>query len=313
MRLLTPTENKRLNELIGFLGITLAVLIALALISYSPRDASFNVSASSPEEHPARNWIGPVGAHGADLLFQGLGFAAFLLPVGLSILGWRWFRSQPVQSPVAKLIGYGLLLLTVPSLLALLPFPDVRGTVPAGGLLGALLASGLRAALNVAGAHVVAWALFLTALFLTTRFSFSGAHAWLRTPVGSVGASERLGLIRRIRARWHDWRDTREQERLRKRLAAIQVTGRPAVSQAAVSSKELPRSPRFSSDEEEEAPDSEAAGPILVTGSEKARDARRSLAEPKIARGVANYRLPSPDLLHRAGRSEALDGKALHV
>ena len=48
MRLLTPTENRRFNELIGFLGITLAVLMALALLSYSPRDASFNVSAQSP-------------------------------------------------------------------------------------------------------------------------------------------------------------------------------------------------------------------------------------------------------------------------
>jgi hypothetical protein len=33
VRLLTPTENKRLNELIGFLCITLALLIALALLS----------------------------------------------------------------------------------------------------------------------------------------------------------------------------------------------------------------------------------------------------------------------------------------
>ncbi len=49
MRLLTPTENRRFNELIGFLGITLAVLMALALLSYSPRDASLNVSAQAPQ------------------------------------------------------------------------------------------------------------------------------------------------------------------------------------------------------------------------------------------------------------------------
>ena len=35
MRFLTPTDNKRLNELIGFLCITIAVLMALALIAYS--------------------------------------------------------------------------------------------------------------------------------------------------------------------------------------------------------------------------------------------------------------------------------------
>jgi hypothetical protein len=51
VRFLTPTENKRLNELIGFLCVVAAVLIGLALISYSPRDAAFNVSATGGEGH----------------------------------------------------------------------------------------------------------------------------------------------------------------------------------------------------------------------------------------------------------------------
>jgi S-DNA-T family DNA segregation ATPase FtsK/SpoIIIE len=44
VRVLTPTENKRLNELIGFVGLSVAILLALSLLSYSPQDASFNVS-----------------------------------------------------------------------------------------------------------------------------------------------------------------------------------------------------------------------------------------------------------------------------
>ena len=48
VRILTPTENKRLNELVGFVGLSLAVLLALSLISYSPHDAAFNVSAAPP-------------------------------------------------------------------------------------------------------------------------------------------------------------------------------------------------------------------------------------------------------------------------
>ena len=66
MRFLTPTENKRLNELIGFLCVVLAVLTGLALISYNPSDAAFNVSAPADGEHAARNWIGPAGAYLAD-------------------------------------------------------------------------------------------------------------------------------------------------------------------------------------------------------------------------------------------------------
>ena len=85
MRFLTLTENKRLNGLIGFLCVTLAILMALALISYSPRDASFNVSGNGPDAGVVNNWIGPVGSYGADLLFQVFGFAAFLLPAGWTV------------------------------------------------------------------------------------------------------------------------------------------------------------------------------------------------------------------------------------
>ena len=62
MRILSPTENKRFNELIGFAGIVAAVLLALSLLSYWPADPSFNVAAASPTAGPARNWIGPFGA-----------------------------------------------------------------------------------------------------------------------------------------------------------------------------------------------------------------------------------------------------------
>jgi S-DNA-T family DNA segregation ATPase FtsK/SpoIIIE len=86
VRILTPTQNKRLNELIGFVGLSLAVLLALSLLTYSPRDASFNVSAPPLGSEPAHNWIGPVGAHLADLFFQFCGFAAFMFPIGMFLV-----------------------------------------------------------------------------------------------------------------------------------------------------------------------------------------------------------------------------------
>ena len=54
MRILSPTENKRFNELIGFVGLSLAILIALSLLSYSPHDVSFNVSAPPLGSGPYR-------------------------------------------------------------------------------------------------------------------------------------------------------------------------------------------------------------------------------------------------------------------
>ena len=106
------------------------------------------------------------------------GFAAFLLPVAIGILGYRWFRSRAVDSQWATLVGYGLLLLSLPSLLSLVHFPDVRGAIPAGGLLGGVVSHGLQSGFNFWGAILVAIALLIVALFLTTSFSFSGAHAW---------------------------------------------------------------------------------------------------------------------------------------
>jgi len=153
VRFLTPTGNKRLNELIGFLCFAVAVLIACALLSYSPRDAAFNVSAKG---EASANWIGPVGAYSADGIFQLLGFPAFLLPLAALWMSIKWFRSQAVGAPKITLAGFLMLLVFLPAFLTLVPFPDVRGAVPAGGMVGNLLAGALLSGFNKAGALIVA-------------------------------------------------------------------------------------------------------------------------------------------------------------
>ncbi len=231
MKVLTPTGNKRLNELIGFLCIVVAILIGLALISYSPRDEAFNVSATGGEGHLTQNWMGPVGAYSSDLLFQIFGFAAFLLPVALGILGWRWCMSRAIDSAAATLTGYVLLMLSLPSLLSLSHFPKVRGAVSAGGVLGSLLSNGLQSGFNFWGAVLVALALFVVALFMTTSFSFSGAHAWASSHKGPLGKIEKLGILQRAQARWQDWMDERHQEKMRRKVEERRIAGRQPVTQ----------------------------------------------------------------------------------
>jgi DNA segregation ATPase FtsK/SpoIIIE, S-DNA-T family len=309
VRFLTPTENKRFNELIGFLCISLAVLIALALLSYSPKDPSWNVS--TPEGTPTQNWIGPAGAYAADSMFQGLGFAAFLLPTALFVLGWRWCRSRAISSQVATLIGYGLLLLSLPSLLALLPFPSVRGSIGAGGFVGAVLSSGLRAGFNW-GAYVVAFALFFTALFMTTSFSFSGTHAWANGPHGPLGAVEKLGILQKAQARWHSWREAREQERMRRRVEELRLSGRkPVPTQSIGKAGATDAIDLFKPEAETEQDPKEskdgAKAPIFVFHRDNEKSATRKPGEPKIARGSPSYKLPSPSLLHEGERGQKLD------
>ena len=259
MRILSPTENKRINELVGFVGLSLAFLLALSLLSYSPHDVSFNVSAPPPGAGPARNWIGPVGAHMADLFFQFCGFSAFLFPVGMFIVAMRWFRSQLIEAPAAKLVGATMLLLSLSAEMTLIHMPQVRGVLPPGGLLGSVLADGLRAALNPVGANLVSIILILTSLFLTTSFSLRTAAHWLKAPMTADG------IVGKWMARVNDWREERESARLRKRVEEIKIAGRPAVAPQRVSAKELPATADAHEDEdaEDEAKDSRRATAVI--------------------------------------------------
>jgi S-DNA-T family DNA segregation ATPase FtsK/SpoIIIE len=337
VRFLTPTGNKRLNELIGFLCITLAILLALALLSYRPEDVSINVSAPPADGPLARNWIGPVGAYSADLLFQVLGFAAFLIPLAIAVLGWQWFRSRAIDSQTATLIGYALLLVSLPSLLSLWHFPEVRGALPPGGLLGTVISNELRTGFNMWGANLVVIALLITALFMTTRFSFSGAHAWASSSKGPIGAVEKLGILQKTQARWHAWREAREDERMRRRLQQTRISGRKPVNQltgkvaeeARVAPEPEPARTihiadetdvfskargKRASDEEEESREREThKAPIFALDREKPEKTSKKTAEPKIAKGSANYKLPSVSLLREGARSQKLDEDELKI
>jgi DNA segregation ATPase FtsK/SpoIIIE, S-DNA-T family len=321
VRLLTPTGNKRFNELVGFLLVVLAALVAASLISYDAHDVSFNVSAPPADGPLAHNWIGPVGAYSADFLFQIFGFAAFLLPAGLVALGWRWFRSRAINSQVATIFGYVLLLLSLPSLLSLWHFPEVRG-LPPGGMLGSLLSGSLRAGFNFWGASLIAFAFFLTAVFMTTSFSFAGTHAWAKSPKGPIGAVEKLGLLQRAQARWQAWRDDREDKKMRRRMEQIRISGRKPVTQAGgnVATDESRESIRlrdesdiFEAEKEDEKSRDSRKVPILFLNPDKREKAPAKKSDPKIAKGTANYKLPSVSLLHEGERSQKLDEDELKV
>src|SRR6478609_865017 len=139
-----PTGHRRLNELIGFLMCVSALLLSLALVSYSPLDPSWDSASVLTGAHAARNWIGVVGAYTADALLQFFGVGAFLLVIFPAMLGARWFRSVKVQSPLAKSLGAIWLLMFAPALLALLP-GHVRwmNAIPIEGLLGRIVGDAL--------------------------------------------------------------------------------------------------------------------------------------------------------------------------
>src|SRR5438270_10305333 len=137
LRLFTPTRNRRFNELIGFCLIAAALLLFLALASYSPLDPSFNTAGAMSAGNSTHNWIGRVGALISDLALQLFGIAVFSIPVMIGLLGLRWFRSRPMASPFEKLLGAMILLLFVPALMTLVPgHLRLMHTIAMEGLMG---------------------------------------------------------------------------------------------------------------------------------------------------------------------------------
>jgi len=209
-RAFTPTSNRRLNELVGFLVLIFAILLLLSLVSYSPLDPSLNTAASPPASRPAHNWIGMFGAVASDLTLQVFGVAGFLVPAFLGLYAVRWLRSRPINSPIAKGLGAMGLLLFVAGLVALLPWGfRWREALPAEGLLGRIVADGLIHYFNVIGAYLICVAMIAVALYLSTSFSFGAVRIWSQT---------RFSFAYAALDRFADWRAERQRKKAAREL-----------------------------------------------------------------------------------------------
>jgi S-DNA-T family DNA segregation ATPase FtsK/SpoIIIE len=84
--------RRRLSELTGLALITLALLGAIALATWSVQDPSL----SHATQKPINNLLGFPGAIFSDLATQLLGLAAILLLLPEAILGWRLLAHRPL-------------------------------------------------------------------------------------------------------------------------------------------------------------------------------------------------------------------------
>src|SRR5260370_15731015 len=189
---------------------------------------------------------------------------------------------------------------------------DVRGAIRGGGALGELLSGGLRSRFNLWGANLVAVALLVTALFMTTRFSFSGAHAWASGPNGPIGRVEKLGILQKAQARWHAWREERKQRRMRRRVEESRLSGRKPVPPQFIGKTEFLNEPLKTialadEEDEKEKKDPSSREPIFGFNRDTEKTSAKKAGEPKIAKGNPNYKLPSPSLLREGERGQKLD------
>jgi len=324
-----PTGNRRLNELVGFLMCVSALLLFLALASYSPLDPSWNSASVLTGSHAARNWIGVVGAYTADMLLQFFGVGAFLLVIFPAMLGARWFRSSQVQSPLAKSLGGIWLVMFIPAMLALLP-GHLRWmhVIPIEGLLGRVVGDVLIHYLNLVGAYIVCATVLAVALYLSTAFSFSTIQLWAPT---------RFAFVTALWNRYKDWQGERAKKRQQKDLEQRRIS-KPVVKTQLIQTRPAPvaqapaaAEPRRTGIErmlEEEAPKPAPptggilAEPLAVSaGPESAADPevteradsgnKAKTTMPRIAAG--GYKLPSSSLLQRPDEQQQVDADELKL
>ncbi|MGA1869321.1 MAG: DNA translocase FtsK [bacterium] len=117
-------NEKILHEIIGIILLSISIFLILCLISYSPNDPSWNLFQKQRpltlEIHKkALNYIGPVGAGVAEIMFGSLGLPVFFIPLILFIIGWSFLWTQPIENKIEKALGAVILIISVTSLLAI--------------------------------------------------------------------------------------------------------------------------------------------------------------------------------------------------
>ena len=96
MKLINPTQHKRLNEATGLVLLSVGLFLWLSLLSYQAQDPSWNTATGSVRP---LNLTGYAGSYVSDLLLQTFGLTAFLFPVLALLLAWKWVRSEMFEAP----------------------------------------------------------------------------------------------------------------------------------------------------------------------------------------------------------------------
>ena len=204
-------KGSKLNrEIWGVVIFVLALLIALSLFSYDPRDRSLNTPSGSLE---TLNWGGIVGAYLADFLLQGLGLSAYLFSLFFFIISYNLFRESYQGIRLTRVAGYASLLWSVAILLSFLKEAEVGSQ--AGGIIGDYSKEFLISLFSRVGAYVIVLsALLLSVMSVTQRSLVS----FLERGKKGIGKVQKRGMaaLEALNKRWRERREKRRAENTKK-------------------------------------------------------------------------------------------------
>ena len=194
------------REGVAIMLLAACVFLLLAFYSYQPGDPGW--TQTGPETSVA-NWMGPIGAWTADVLYSLFGVSALWWPGMLGFAAWRLLRSRLVHlawdsTALAVRSGGLVLLLLGTTTLGALHFyhPDSVLPYSSGGILGEGLVGALLPLVGIGGTGLMALAAMLCGFPL-----FAGT-SWL-TVMDELGlravrlwrwAVDSFGLVRERRS-----------------------------------------------------------------------------------------------------------------
>jgi len=199
--------SRRVCEVVGVACFALALMWLVALASYSAADPVMFFSA--PAAAPPANFAGKFGAFLSELSFQVLGYAAYLIPPMLVVIGWHYFWVRALKAPITKFIGALLLFASVSGLLSLaFERLDIGGKrFPAGGVIGRLVADLCVSQLNRTGSLILLMTIVFLAAIMATQLSLGAIAA-------AIGGRLQQFVAGRFAA-IKQWREERRREQQR--------------------------------------------------------------------------------------------------
>ena len=193
------TKHSHWNDVVAIIVGALGLLVLLSLLTSASTDRAclpfVDFCLQSGNGLPTRNWIGPVGANIAGVLFNFFGWASYLLPVLIALVAWRVFQSDTMLPRPLRVFGFIFFVVSLAGLMSLI------GGASAGAVVGEAVARGTAYFIGSIGAGILLTAVFACSLVLVTNATLAGflSHfdvAW-----------------ENVRIRIDEWRDKRRDER----------------------------------------------------------------------------------------------------
>lgn len=282
MSFMEGLSRERRNEILGVLLLALTAFLFLALVTDDLRgDVNRPFTFGAVE-----NALGIPGSFTAGVLILLLGYASHALYCVTAIWAAMLLQHRPLDRLPIRLLGLAVILVSMAGLCQLHNDADGSKT---GGIVGAVIGGFMEPWLGYLGSHIVAAALIVIGVLLSTEFLFFRAFMMLRNgflylvaAVHEMKANAQAGLDAR--------RDRIEERRLAEAKAAPEA---PAPRKAAKPARTVPEPVEDEADDEAE----EDAPSHIEQVIERAREIRiHAPARPAKADPADEANLPFADV-----------------